>query len=613
MDAAAYQRSSSLARKFVSDFPDVAHVPLQLPAEQLAAFQATVKPLLDLAESGSPHVAPAALLAAMRRLVAVLEADPARYGLLRGVADYVQCTFAQCVVDAAAAWALNQDRRAYRAALGPAAADDAMLCELRCRLVAAGVDDLTQPLACKLRLASAPAGGQPEGAAFPLFPTAVERAVGDGAPVLGPDGVVAWPVLRRALAAAGGHYLEAVLGGEGRGEPAGAIVLTGSGLIAAVRGARPHPAVAPGPAYDAGLPDSAAAARWFDLAIVGAEGGPGAAGRAVEGFVREVLTRHKMRHAATPVLGTDGRPLRPLLLLTHHSLYVLLPEHVHAADGAPRPRDVGIRLRLGLVRSIEALLLPTPVPPPVEDGVGRAAADGAAVLAAPPAALGSSWYESVAYDGDTLWALPAGLRALASGRHPIDPLRLRTAAEALVQIADSGQPAGSSVPRASADLVRALALCAWQPEALLPPGRGAEAAYRSSGVLGTLVAASEADGDGGGIARLPDSLSAEAGAALLDASLEALAAGPAALRAALALGGQAQGGVASAAAGAAAGARELQRALTQRHGWLWAEVTPDAEGELPAQLALALGWRLQPPPHPLPAEPLAAEDATWFY
>jgi hypothetical protein len=50
---------------------------------------------------------------------------------------------------------------------------------------------------------------------------------------------------------------------------------------------------------------------------------------------------------------------------------------------------------------------------------------------------------------------------------------------------------------------------------------------------------------------------------------------------------------------------------------MWAEVTPDAEGELPAQLALALGWRLQPPPHPLPAEPLAAEDASiadpWYY
>jgi hypothetical protein len=263
----------------VFDFPDVARVPLQLPAEQLAAFHAAVQPLLDLAESGSPHVAPQALLAALKRLVTTFEEDAARYGLLRGVADYVQCTFAQvgngaacaaaqlvggaqsldglahslrmlepsaqplpppaspiprppvpqCVVDAAGAWALNPDRRAYRAALGPAAADDALLCEVRCRLVAAGVDDLTQPLACELRgVAAAPPGPAPVGAAVPLFPGSVQAAAGDGAPVVGPDGAVSWAALRRALAAAGGHYLEAVLGGEGRGDPAGAIVLTGA-------------------------------------------------------------------------------------------------------------------------------------------------------------------------------------------------------------------------------------------------------------------------------------------------------------------------------------------------------------------------------------------------
>lgn len=86
---------SLLPDRFASDFPDEPHVPLQLPPDQAAAFEGHVRPLLDLAEGGSPRVADAALVRAVGKLLALLERDPAQYGLLRGVADYVQCTFAQ--------------------------------------------------------------------------------------------------------------------------------------------------------------------------------------------------------------------------------------------------------------------------------------------------------------------------------------------------------------------------------------------------------------------------------------------------------------------------------------------------------------------------------------
>jgi hypothetical protein len=82
--------------RFLDDFPSVKEVPLQLPPEQLAAFESHIRPLLDLAESGSPAVPDKLLAPALRLLVTLMEDDPDdAYAVLRGVADYVQCTFAQ--------------------------------------------------------------------------------------------------------------------------------------------------------------------------------------------------------------------------------------------------------------------------------------------------------------------------------------------------------------------------------------------------------------------------------------------------------------------------------------------------------------------------------------
>ena len=149
----------------------------------------------------------------------------------------------QCIIDAAGAWTLDADRRAYRAGLalapnyGPAAVQRALLLELRSRLVAAGIDDLTAPLAVSLRHYK-PSGPPPAatgtvtsdgGHAVSLFQEVTASAGRDNAGFI-QDGAsrLAWPALRRALAAAGGHYVEAVLGGDDDNKEAGSMVLTGA-------------------------------------------------------------------------------------------------------------------------------------------------------------------------------------------------------------------------------------------------------------------------------------------------------------------------------------------------------------------------------------------------
>jgi hypothetical protein len=208
----------------------------------------------------------------------------------------------QCAVDAAGAWALDPDRAAFKAALvdghlGAPSPDDALLEELRARLVAAGAGEHSAPLARSLR-GWKPAGGAAAGApgerapgVVPLFAHLTPPWPRPGALLPGPGGPPAWPALRRGLAAAGAHVIEAVLGGDGDDPAAGRVVLTGAALTAALLGVAPHPASLPDAWPPPRLPDASAAARWFDLAIVGAEGGPGAAARAVEGCVREILTR----------------------------------------------------------------------------------------------------------------------------------------------------------------------------------------------------------------------------------------------------------------------------------------------------------------------------------
>jgi len=81
--------------RFVYDFPGVAEMPLQLPPAHRAAFNASVKPLLELAEAAAPNIPVPQLAAALMQAVRLLEENPRSYSVLRGVADYVQCTFAQ--------------------------------------------------------------------------------------------------------------------------------------------------------------------------------------------------------------------------------------------------------------------------------------------------------------------------------------------------------------------------------------------------------------------------------------------------------------------------------------------------------------------------------------
>jgi hypothetical protein len=288
----------------VTDFPTEGAMPLELPPDQAAAFDAHVRPLLDMAEAAVPYVPADELLAALAGLGAALHERPGSYDAIRGAADYVQCTFAQarlrrfggpcsgagrgwqtgaprggaavvrrpsavaqqqagaprrtdprpparaappppplsrrrtraqCVVDAAASWALDADRASYLAALraaSPAAADEALLLELRRRLVAAGAGDLTAPLAASLRKARAPpaAAAGVGGPAVVPFRDVAAAARGEGFELGG--GAVAWPALRRSLAAASGRYLEPVLGEVAQG---GARIVVSGGLRAAGR------------------------------------------------------------------------------------------------------------------------------------------------------------------------------------------------------------------------------------------------------------------------------------------------------------------------------------------------------------------------------------------
>lgn len=136
----------------------------------------------------------------------------------------------QCAIDAAGAWALDPDRRTYLQALQHAPrgrappADEALLLELRGRLVAAGLGELSCPLARSLRAAQ-PLGAVQEtegdegddnsGSELLLFKD-VAASVREGSEPGLAGGRIAWPGLRRALAAASARYLEPILGGSNR-------------------------------------------------------------------------------------------------------------------------------------------------------------------------------------------------------------------------------------------------------------------------------------------------------------------------------------------------------------------------------------------------------------
>jgi hypothetical protein len=240
--------------------------------------------------------------------------------------------------------------------------------------------------------------------------------------------------------------------------------------------------------------------------------------------------------------------------------------------------------------------------------------------------------------------LPLGARALATGRAPIDPGRLRAAADATAAALGEGEGAegaAEGAARAAAvALVRALALQGWEPEMLLPRPAGHQELRAAGGVLGDLLCASDTAAGAAGAAPGASASGAapEAGiwagraaweradvpperaAAALVSATDGLALGPEALRAALSGAAGGAGGDAASAAGAAARARELRSALQRGHGWLWHEVDEaGGSGALPQDFASTLRQRLRPPRAPAPPEPvvLPPEDPTagalWFY
>jgi len=352
-----------------------------------------------------------------------------------------------------------------------------------------------------------------------------------------------------------------------------------------------------------------------------------------------ITPRHKMRHAESPPQGADGRPLRPLVLLTQRNLLVLLPSAAGAAAGA---HDAGVRLRLQLYRNTEELLLPTPLPRPLtDDSPSDDAAHTHTVLTPSPLAPidQSSWCESAVYDGaDVVVLAPSGLKALTSGRHLIDPVRLHAAAAAVAQcrveaLGGGGGGGGGTSATAGDDdgviaaeecsaavgLVRAAALRGWQPQVLLPQVGAQEVCGAGGGVLRAVLKASHAEA--GADCSFTNNMHAHKApaadklAALLAASADSLAVQPDSLRAVLSMAG---GGAAAAAAaaGAAARCRELHQALKQQHGWVWQELGPDGGGELPAGLMSVLHDRLHAPNTALPPEPLADAPmgpAGWFF
>jgi hypothetical protein len=145
-----YAHSSSLARKFFEDFPDNDSMPMALPIEQQAVFRQYVQPLLDLSEKPTIQEC---CLTVERLQRAITEASSDLYLAMRQVADYVQSTFALCLVDSAGSRTVNIDQRLFSTALGkvnPEAYAQLLEEDVRRRLVANGLGPLTSPIHSKL-------------------------------------------------------------------------------------------------------------------------------------------------------------------------------------------------------------------------------------------------------------------------------------------------------------------------------------------------------------------------------------------------------------------------------------------------------------------------------
>lgn len=106
----SYVRTSSLARKFFEDFPEATELPLLLPAEQKAALQQYVRPLLNLEDTST-----AGCCDAVKQLLPVFSAawGLETYRSARAAADYVQsplvsvCAVCAPPTDDAKLWAVT--------------------------------------------------------------------------------------------------------------------------------------------------------------------------------------------------------------------------------------------------------------------------------------------------------------------------------------------------------------------------------------------------------------------------------------------------------------------------------------------------------------------------
>ncbi|KAF8066249.1 dapb3 [Scenedesmus sp. PABB004] len=483
----SYLRSSSLARKFFEDMPGEATMPLLLPPRVLAAFEASVRPLLRLLEAGGGGACDA--VAGLAEAFAAAPGGADDYAAAREAAEYVQSPGALVLLDAAAALGARPACAAFGAALvraDAAAAAERLAEEVARRAAANDVALPALPGAARLDALPALAGAAP----CPADPDRLRPPPGAGYAFLQPSsrgggagGVLKRAAWRRALERGAGHYLAPLLGRDGPG----AVVLTGARIAAAVRGL---PAAGP---RAGGGGDVAV------LALVGYDT-PAAAEAALGACLTEVAARHRARHPA-PLHDARGRPVEPLAVCAGGHLLLLLPEPAApllpgavavdaaalgaaadagawdgpaaaAAAALPAPagapgggvRDVALCFELTLHASMDALLLAAPGP-----------------LAA--------W----AYDGDHAFTLPSAARALAAGAVLMDPAALARGGDWCgdAPLAASAPPPGP--PRAAdgaltaagaAAAVReagALARAGWQPVALLPPPQ-AQAGAPAAGV-----------------------------------------------------------------------------------------------------------------------------------
>lgn len=146
-----YLRSSSLARKFFDDFPDASNMPLEfMSTGQHRAYEQHVLPLLDLFNQ-SPSLA--SCCGAVKQLTRIIQNNFNVYEQSRAAAEYIQSPFAMSMLDAAAGCSVHPQAASWYDTLSmkdPTALDELLYEDVRRRLIANSLQDLTNSLAVQL-------------------------------------------------------------------------------------------------------------------------------------------------------------------------------------------------------------------------------------------------------------------------------------------------------------------------------------------------------------------------------------------------------------------------------------------------------------------------------